>query len=46
MVKGILEGKYLMFSRFDTLSYGENHYQILILQPEISLFEITSLTLF
>ena len=36
--KGIIEGKYLIFSRFDTLSYVENQYWIFILEPEILLF--------
>ena len=35
-----------MFSRFDTLSYGENHYLILILEPEILLFAVNSHILF
>ena len=43
---GILAGEYLIYRGFDALSNGENHNWILILEPEISLFKVTSLTLF
>ena len=43
---GVLARKYLILSRSDALSYVENHYWKLILEPEICLFEVTSLTLF
>ena len=46
MVNDVLGGKYLIFSRSDALSYVENHYCILILEPEICLFEVTSLVPF